>query len=157
MKKTLTKSILSISAIIVFTFAMVSCCDCPETDSDGKTNTETISLIDSLSKVEITADRMTPELLWKFGRIWDAQLSPDGKTVIYNVQRYNATTNKGYIDIFSVPAEGGDAVQLTNFVGVELNHRWSVDILRITYQLQPGAYIWDLFSHDLSSYLIRHV
>ncbi len=146
MKKTLKKSILSTSLIIVFTFAMVSCCDCPETNSGDKANTETISLIDSLSKIEITADRMNPELLWKFGRIWDAQLSPNANTVIYNVQRYNATTNKGYIDIFSVPAKGGDAVQLTSFVGTELNHRWSVDGSKIYFLASENEsmQIWEM-------------
>ncbi len=117
-----------------------------ETPATSIAEEKNISLTDSLSKVEITETRMTPELLWKFGRVFDAQLSPDGKTVIYNIQRYNSATNKGYIDIFSLPAEGGNAVQLTNFEGYELNPRWSGDSKKIYFLASESGsmQIWEM-------------
>ena len=32
---------------------------------------------------------VTPELLWKIGRVSDPRLSPDGKTVVFNVRNYD--------------------------------------------------------------------
>lgn len=39
--------------------------------------------------------RMTPELLWKLGRLGDATVSTDGKYVAYAVARYKLEENKG--------------------------------------------------------------
>jgi len=67
----------------------------------------------ALSGEEISRARITPEILWKFGRVSDHQLSPDGKTVIYGVTRYDVATNLKMTDIFSVPSVGGNATKLT--------------------------------------------
>ena len=56
----------------------------------------------------------TPELLMKLGRLGEMQVSPDQKTVAYTVTRYSLADNKGQADIWTVPAGGGAARQLTN-------------------------------------------
>ncbi|MEI7596875.1 MAG: S9 family peptidase [Bacteroidota bacterium] len=107
------------------------------------------SELDSLSKFEVTESRLTPELLWKFGRVGDAQLSPDGKTVIYSVTRYNISENKGYTDVFSVSTDGkGEAKQLTNFAGSEFNARWTSNGKKIGFiAVESGsAQIWEMNS-----------
>ena len=43
-----------------------------------------------------TGEHMTPEVLLSLGRITDAQLSPDGKTILYGV---SYTSNRRYITI----------------------------------------------------------
>jgi dipeptidyl aminopeptidase/acylaminoacyl peptidase len=67
-----------------------------------------------LSPQEISAGKLTPEILWKFGRVSDMQLSPDGKTVIYNVTRYDAKINKAHTWIYSIPSDGGEVKNLTD-------------------------------------------
>ena len=115
--------------ILLFTFALsVIIAGCKQHSSETTENKITEkSPIDSLSKQEITETRITPETLWKFGRVSDVQLSPDGKTVIYNLTYYDIKKNKGFTDIFSVSTDGGEPKQLTDFGGHENNIRWSAD------------------------------
>ena len=44
--------------------------------------------------LKLTSDLMTPEVLWSYGRLGDAQVSPDGKTVLYGVSYYSIPENK---------------------------------------------------------------
>ena len=57
--------------------------------------------------------KMTPEFLWKLGRVSDPKLSPDGKEVLYNVRVYNLSANKGNFDIWKVNFQNSLATQLT--------------------------------------------
>lgn len=99
-----------------------------------------------LAPEEIENGILTPEILWKFGRVGDMQLSPDGNTVIYNVTRYDAATNKSITDIFSVPSEGGASVRLTPGDGKYLNPRWKPDGSGIGFLYGgSGSYqVWEM-------------
>jgi len=78
----------------------------------------------SLTDEEIENGIMTPEILWKFGRVSDPQVSPDGNTLIYNVTYYSIDENKGYTQVYSVPVAGGDVTALTNGGFSCFNPRW---------------------------------
>ena len=80
--------------------------------------------LNSLTPQEISGARLTPEMLWKFGRLGEIQPSPDGKTVLYTVTRYDYKTNKHHTWIFSIPSEGGNAVNLTGESPSCANPRW---------------------------------
>ncbi|MFH2141803.1 MAG: S9 family peptidase [Bacteroidota bacterium] len=138
--------LIKYSFLILAVLLMYSCKESSEKSTDNQDTTVQKSKLDSLSKVEITDTRVTPELLWKFGRVFDAQISPDGKTAVYCVQRYNASTNKGYIDLFSLSVDGGTPVQLTDFAGPELNPRWSQDGKNIYFICAEGdtMQIWQM-------------
>jgi dipeptidyl aminopeptidase/acylaminoacyl peptidase len=56
---------------------------------------------------------MTPELMWKFGRLGSIALSPDGSTILYTVTEIDLQTEVRRTNIFRVPVSGGDPVQLT--------------------------------------------
>src|SRR5664280_2738916 len=56
---------------------------------------------------------MTPELMWKFGRLGTVALSPDGLTILYTVTDIDLQTEASRTNIFRIPASGGDPVQLT--------------------------------------------
>lgn len=43
---------------------------------------------------------MTPELLWKLGRLGDAAISPDGKQVAYSVRRFDLAENEGATNLY---------------------------------------------------------
>jgi dipeptidyl aminopeptidase/acylaminoacyl peptidase len=76
---------------------------------------------------------MTPELLWKLGRVSGETLSPDGKTAIFGITYYDVAANKGEENLYSVPivkegtAKTGDDVpkQLTTTIGAENNVQFS--------------------------------
>jgi dipeptidyl aminopeptidase/acylaminoacyl peptidase len=57
---------------------------------------------------------LTPELLWKLGRINEFDLSKDGKTVIYLVKRYDLAANNGKSFLYSIPVAGGEPKLLAN-------------------------------------------
>lgn len=46
------------------------------------------------------ATLMTPELLWKLGRLGGADVSKDGRHVVYTVRNYELKENKGTTDLF---------------------------------------------------------
>lgn len=66
-----------------------------------------------LTEEEKKAGVMTPEIMWKFGRLGTLDLSPDGKMVLYTVTEYDLETQANRTNIFRIPVTGGDAVQLT--------------------------------------------
>ncbi len=82
---------------------------------------------------KLKSDRMTPEVLWSFGRLGNPQVSPGGKTVLYTVTYYNIEENKLYRDIYSIPVSGGEPVNLTNSPENESNAMWRPDGKKIGY------------------------
>ena len=79
---------------------------------------ETVASFDlSLTASEIEKGLMTPEILWKFGRIGSIELSPDGTTVLYTLTNYDLPTEARITNIYSLPVDGGDPVKLTETGG----------------------------------------
>jgi dipeptidyl aminopeptidase/acylaminoacyl peptidase len=56
---------------------------------------------------------MTPEIMWKFGRLGTIALSPDGSSVLYTVSNIDLQTEARETNIFKLSTSGGDPVQLT--------------------------------------------
>ncbi len=55
--------------------------------------------------------RMTPELLWKLGRVGEAQLSPNARYLAMTVTHYDLAENSGKVDLVlqELPQWLGDA------------------------------------------------
>lgn len=113
--------------IAVLITSLISCKKTKNETNEGVSLNCTKSKFDSLANREISSKRMNAELLWKFGRLWGSRLSPDAKSVLYMVKRYNSKTNNGYTDIFKLSVENGEVNKLTDFYGTEWNARWSKD------------------------------
>src|SRR5512133_1350342 len=62
----------------------------------------------SLTQKEIEGKKLTPEILWKFGRLGEAKISPDGNTLVLTITRYDANTNKSNSEIYLLPVTGGE-------------------------------------------------
>ena len=71
--------------------------------------------------------------MWKMGRVGGSTVSPDGKTVLYTVSYYSMKDDKSSTHIWSVPTEGGEAVQITDGAGKEASIQWSADGSRIYF------------------------
>jgi dipeptidyl aminopeptidase/acylaminoacyl peptidase len=78
-------------------------------------------------------NKLTPELLWQLGSVSDAQLSPDGKTVIYGVRTSDLAANKRTNIIYSIPSAGGNPVALTAKEDNAFNARWRPDGKKIGF------------------------
>src|ERR1700722_2775360 len=72
------------------------------------------------------------QALLKLARISDPQLSPDGRTVAFTVQKVDLESNKKPKQIYTVPVEGGVPHLMTFGAGND-RARWSPDSKRIAY------------------------
>jgi len=64
---------------------------------------------------------MTPEQMWKLGRVGAETVTPDHKNLVYGVSYPDMAANKSERNLYSVPLEGGVAKQLTKTEGTEYN------------------------------------
>lgn len=94
--------------------------------------------------VSSAQNRMSPEILWQFGRISDPQVSPDGQKILYGLSHYNVPENKGNRNLIIAPVEssgsmldkkkkGQVVVKLTDWEGSEYNARWRPDGQKIGF------------------------
>ena len=114
--------------LLVLSTFIANSCNKNKTKSDPASD-----FSNQLSEQEIAGGTLTPEILWKFGRLGEYVLSQDGSTIAYTVTRYDAGTNKSITDIFTIPATGGEHVKLTNSDGSYYNIRWTPDGRRIAF------------------------
>jgi dipeptidyl aminopeptidase/acylaminoacyl peptidase len=56
---------------------------------------------------------MTPEIMWKFGRLGSFSLSPDGSTALYTVTDIDLQTEARRTNIFKIATSSASPVQLT--------------------------------------------
>lgn len=84
-------------------------------------------------ELKLESDLLSPEVLWSFGRLSDAQVSPDGKMILYGVSYYDVPENKGNRDLFLVPVDGGKPIQLTKTPYGEYSAVWRPDGQKIAY------------------------
>lgn len=91
-------------------------------------------------------DKMQAETLWKFGRVSEPKVSPNGKLIVYNVTRYNVSDNRGNNDLWVVDIKGGDAKQITNTPFSESNARWRPDGKKIGFlSTESGSsQLWEM-------------
>ncbi len=78
---------------------------------------------------------LSPEALWRLGRVSDPQVSPDGKSVLYSVRNYNLTANTGNTDIYKIDIASGAFVPVADSPDDESSAKWSPDGRRITFTL----------------------
>lgn len=109
-------------------FLFIASCKTNEKKSD-----EIIDFPKALTEKEIAEAVLSPEILWKFGRLGEFVLSPDKNTVLYTVTWYNVEDNKGVTDIYSIDVKGGEALKLTNSDDSYYNVRWTPDGRRIAF------------------------
>ncbi len=68
----------------------------------------------SLSLSSVSQNKMTPEFLWKLGRVTGVGISKDGKSALYSVSTPNISENKSTTETFVVPIIGGSSIQTFN-------------------------------------------
>ncbi len=96
--------------------------------------------------IQLTSDRMTPEVLWSFGRLSDPQISPDGTKVLYGVTYYSIEKNKGNRELYTVNIDGTGLKRLTTTPESEFNAIWRPDGKKIGYLSSAGGSVqlWEM-------------
>lgn len=90
-----------------------------------------------------TKQTMTPELLWKLGRLGDVKLTPDAKHVVYGVTHYNMADAKSENKLYTIPAAGGEVTEITKDPGARSIIRIETDG-RVVYFFEDN--IWQMNS-----------
>lgn len=70
---------------------------------------------------------MTPELLWKLGRVSGMGISIDGQSVIYKVSTPSMEENKFNSKFYQIPVGGGEAVEIKEYKTLLKNKNVSPD------------------------------
>jgi len=85
-----------------------------------------------------TKRRITAEDLYQFRLISGVRLAPDGKNVIYAVQRVERKTEKKYANLWLAPVDGGEPRQFTYGDQKDVQPRWSPDGSQIAFLSSRG-------------------
>ncbi|MCF0206103.1 MAG: PD40 domain-containing protein, partial [Bacteroidales bacterium] len=109
--------------LLVVAIAFLSACN--NAKKGDSSHDDGVAFKRELSEQEIENGILTPEVLWKFGRLGEMQVSPDAKNVLYTLTYYSVESNSSNTQIYSIPVEGGEAKQLTTDTKIScFNPRW---------------------------------
>ncbi len=127
------------TALVLLT---ISCTQQPTPESKKVLNTFSQELTPDEAKTRL----LSAEILWKFGRVGEYALSPDRKSLVYGVTRYDININKGNTDLFILPVTGGKPQQITSTKFSEFNPRWKLDGSRIGFlSTESGSVqLWEM-------------
>ncbi|MEZ4825620.1 MAG: S9 family peptidase [Bacteroidia bacterium] len=102
---------------------------------------------------------LTPEKLWELGRVSSDDISPDGKTVVFGITRYNLAENKGNRDLYSVSANGGEIRKITAFEGSESQAKWRPDGRKIGFiSSESGtSQLWEMSSDGSNKIQVSNI
>jgi dipeptidyl aminopeptidase/acylaminoacyl peptidase len=83
-----------------------------------------LALVLAAPAQEEARGRMSPELLWRLGRLAAARLSPDGGTLLYGVTRTDLAKNSSDLDLFLLDLATGEERALSVGPGSERDFQW---------------------------------
>src|SRR6476620_5615050 len=76
---------------------------------------------------------LTPELLWKLGRITPLGISKDAKNVVFKVATPSIDENKSNSKYYTIPVTGGKAVEVSDYKSLIMDTNISPDGNYILY------------------------
>jgi dipeptidyl aminopeptidase/acylaminoacyl peptidase len=80
-----------------------------------------------------TKQKLTPELLFKLGRVNNPLLSPNGKQLLYEVKHYDLATNKGTNIVYALNLPSQTPIAITDAAANAFDVQWKPDGSKITY------------------------
>jgi len=89
---------------------------------------------------------LTVDYLWAMKRIGSSEVSPNGKTIIFDVTTYNMTANKENTDIYLINSDGTGLHPVKNSDKNESDPKFTPNGKKITYlidnQIHTGNLNW---------------
>jgi len=127
------KQIVKLTSITLILFLLQACMT-PQTEEQGE----------YIGKKDLTlnSDRMTPEVLWSFGRVSSMSVSPDNQTVLYRIAYYDIPQNKGNGDLYTISVDGTNLKQITKTNKSESSPGWTPDGKKISFMF--GGQLWEM-------------
>ena len=99
---------LSIVLVLAATVAAISC-----NRQSKPAEIDHRQINNSLTAEEKAGGVLTPEILWKFGRLGAFAVSTDGSSIVYTVTDIDIETEARLTNIYKIAAWGGESTQLT--------------------------------------------
>lgn len=98
------------------------------------------------STIQIPEGKMTPEVLYSFGRVSDVQVSPDKSKILYGVTYVSIEQNKTNRELFVMNMDGSDNTQITHTSGSENNAVWVKNGSKIAFlsSESESSQIWEM-------------
>jgi len=97
--------------MVIYALAALSCK--PKTTEKNVAADEAAPVINNqLTAEEKAGGLMTPEIMWKFGRLGSIALSPDGSEVLYTITRRDLQSEASETNIYKISSKGGEPVLL---------------------------------------------
>ena len=81
----------------------------------------------------VSQNTMSPELLWKLGRVTALGISKDGKNVVYSVSTPSIEENKSSSKFYTIPVIGGNATEVQDTKDLLLDKNTSPDGKYLVY------------------------
>jgi len=126
---------------------------------NGKTFQEQKKSFD-LKNIKIEGNRLTPEILWSFGRLGGVAVSPDNSQVVYTVRYENIEENRSYTDVYIVSTTGGEPLRLTETYENESEVGWRPDGKKISFlcvDRNNETQLWEMNSDGSQKRMVSNV
>lgn len=139
------KHILLLASVLL----LIHACNAPVVEEKGY----------SLKDLKIEGDKLTPEILWSFGRVGNMDLSPDKLLVVYTVSYPNIAENKNYSDIYTVSTADGNVTRVTDTKANEFDVSWRPDGKKISYLTAKSGEVqlWEMNPDGTGAHQVTNV
>ncbi len=143
------------TAVIMALFATLWSCQ----EGETKKKSEPIIPDVELTAQEISNGVLTPEVLWKFGRVGGAEVSPDKQTILYTVTRYAMEANKGGTAFYTLPVSGGEPKEILGYQTGDFDPQWRPDGAKIGFLSSRSGEVqlWEINPDGSSAKQVTHV
>lgn len=114
----------------------------------------------AIGSIASAQERLTPEQLLEMARVGEADLSPDGRMVVYQVSFPSLKENRSQSDLFTLSLDGlVPRTRITQTTSGEYSPRWIAGGARIAYlsNEQNGMQLWTMASDGSDRQQITNV
>jgi dipeptidyl aminopeptidase/acylaminoacyl peptidase len=96
----------------------------------------------------LASTQMTPEVMWKIGRIGGEKVSPDKTKVLFGVTFYSIEENKGFKDLYMLDLTSGKTTRITDTKANENEATWTPDGKKIAFLSSKSGsdQLWEMNS-----------
>ena len=115
------KNLILFLAVGIFLFT-----SCEQKTSDSQSSQKEDNIIGK-PDIKLEGDVFTPEILWAFGRLGEAEVSPDNSKILYGVTYYDIQQNKGNRELYTMNSDGSDVKMITKSSKGEYSAIWFDD------------------------------
>ncbi len=97
-------------------------------------------------KLDFSAGRMTPEILWGIGRVNGLSLNSKTGQILFGVKYYDIKENKGNNDLYVMKSDGSEKKQITHSPKSEIQAQWTADGTKISFlSAESGSMqLWEM-------------